>query len=633
MILNEHKQGKYKCCGILFATTVFLCSCLTGISQTNSFFQFVQSQSEPHYSNVPHEVLAAYYGWYGQIENNVDTAWGKVDTNKCENERTARYPVKGAYNSHDPAVIDWQIDQAKSHGVTGFVVSWWGTAPHESWQDQSLSLLIERAEKKNFKVSIYWEQSPGEGCGQIGRAINELSYALNKYGKSKSFLKVDGKPVVFAYGRVISQVPVTSWPAIITGVRSRAGDFVLIADGYLGSYACLFDGLHTYAPDDCPPDVLFNLRPDNLDKFRAWALNEYANGAKLARARSRIICDLVSPGFDARKAYKINYQTDRLDGQAYRTMWEEAIKSNPDWIMITSWNEWPEGTEIEPSLELRDKYLQITAEYADRFLNSAVVNVPRSADALKMALGTTHEKSEALADRKVAILTQGRLHDAEFWAAYCGANPQRVDWPDLIDSTKFNAKQFPILIYIGGERFVSSVKTTDDVTRALVRYLHEGGFLITIPVGGVWPFYYDQSRGNKPAAITDKLGLGITGMGNWDAIPSGVEFKLSPNKNTLSGLPDTAAYPTNGDVRFRPAIRSQVSASDFYLPLVQLWDDQKRFRGDAAVYIEHRTTALSPGKTIYISQRTPEALGSDKFYPSLYQFISTKLKPLPASNP
>src|SRR5882724_5981729 len=160
---------------LVIGLVVFLC--MTGFSQTtNSFFQFVNDQSERHYSKVPHEVLAFYYGWYGlSPERN---PWGDADTNKHVLTRTARYPVKGAYNSHDPAVIDWQIDQAKAHGITGFVISWWGTSDWDSWHDQSLSLLLQHAEKKNFKISIYWEQAPGDGQGQIDRAVDEVSYVL-----------------------------------------------------------------------------------------------------------------------------------------------------------------------------------------------------------------------------------------------------------------------------------------------------------------------------------------------------------------------------------------------------------------------------------------------------------------------
>lgn len=78
-----------------------------------------------------------------------------------------------------------------------------------------------------------------------------------------------------------------------------------------------------------------------------------------------------------------------------------------------------------------------------------------------------------------------------------------------------------------------------------------------------------------------------------------------------------------------PARRSRVPAIDIYVPLVQLRDSAGHFYGDAAAYVENRTLPLSPGKTLYVWMRTAESIGPDVFLPALFQFISTRLKPLP----
>ena len=62
--------------------------------------------------------------------------------------------------------------------------------------------------KKDFKVTVYWETAPGKGQAQIDRAIDDLLYVLRRYGSQDAFLKVDGIPVIFVYGRVMGQVPV-----------------------------------------------------------------------------------------------------------------------------------------------------------------------------------------------------------------------------------------------------------------------------------------------------------------------------------------------------------------------------------------------------------------------------------------
>jgi hypothetical protein len=615
---------KHNWCGALkLVALAVICSSLPGFSQTtNSFFQFVNSQNERQYTQVPHEVLAFYYPWYGQPPGR--DPWHGYDTNKHEIFGAQRYPVKGPYSSHDLSVIDWQIDLAKAHGVTGFIVSCWGSADWEAWNNKTLSLLLDEAEKKNFKIAIHWEIVPGEGQGQIDRAISELSWALKTFGQRKAFLKVDGKPVIFPYNLVMQQVPVVSWPKIIEGVRARGSDLIVMADGYQGHYAYLFDGIHTYSLDGLPDELEKNLTLEKLGDLRAWAARYYQKGVKIARQRSRISCVMVMPGTDQRKAYKFNWQMDRLEGQTYRILWEEAIRANPDWVIITSWNEWPEGTEIEPSLELGDKYLQITGEYANHFLSSTAVSVPPPTELPKFTLGTTNEMDRLLTGQKIGVLMQDRLNDAEFWAAYCGANLQRLNWSDLIDPKFFNASNFPVLLHIANEHYISSVKVTDDVTRSLVRYLHEGGFLVSLPTEP-WPLAYDDSRKMAPFCITDKIALGVDN--GFEQPPAGTELKFYVNKSALSGLPPTAPFPVNGDLRFRPANRSRVPPTDYYLPLVQLWDSQMHPQGDAAVYIQHKTPPLSPGKSIYVWMRTPETLGSGEFYPSLYQFISTKLKP------
>ena len=553
-----------------------------------------------------------------------------MDAGKHEIDNLARFPVKGAYSSHDPAVIELQIDQAKAAGITGFVVSWWGLTDWDKWHDDSLAMLLKCAEQKDFKVSIYWERAPGEGQGQIDEAINDISYVLNKYGKSNGFMKVDGKPVIFAYNRVtLFAMPVSSWLAVIQGIRERAGDFVFfgdIGDEQQSPGAYLFDGLHSYGVN-LPDDLRKHLTVDKLGALHAFLAKYDTYSARIARQRNRISCLTVSPGFDARKAYKWDTQTDRLDGQTYRTYWDEALKANPDWIIITSWNEWGEGTEIEPSLELGNKYLQITAEYAKQFMSSPVVSAPEPVPLPRFLSRTTNDLTTVFLKKKVGVMAPLQLNEPEFWLAYCGAAIQQLDWKDLVDPKIFNARDLPLFIHIGDEHYTSSVKLTDDVTHSLILYMHEGGFLASLPHDGPWPFHYDDSRkGTPPLCITDSLGLGVDN--GFEDPPAGVDLNFYVNKSALSGLPPVAEFPADGDQRFRPASRLRVPSADYYLPLVQLWGDQSHFYGDAAAYIEHRSEPLWPGKSVYVWMRTAEAIGPDEFYPSLYEFISRKLKPI-----
>jgi glycoprotein endo-alpha-1,2-mannosidase len=60
--------------------------------------------------------------------------------------------------------------------------------------------------------------------------------------------------------------------------------------------------------------------------------------------------------------------TDRWGGETYRVLWQEAIAAAPHYVLITSWNEWHEGSELEPSVEYGSRILDETPAFSREFL-------------------------------------------------------------------------------------------------------------------------------------------------------------------------------------------------------------------------------------------------------------------------
>jgi hypothetical protein len=52
--------------------------------------------------------------------------------------------------------------------------------------------------------------------------------------------------------------------------------------------------------------------------------------------------------------------TDRWGGET----WQEAIAMALDYVLITSWNKWYEGSEVEPSLEYNSWILDETVAFS-----------------------------------------------------------------------------------------------------------------------------------------------------------------------------------------------------------------------------------------------------------------------------
>jgi hypothetical protein len=58
---------------------------------------------------------------------------------------------------------------------------------------------------------------------------------------------------------------------------------------------------------------------------------------------------------------------DRAGGAYYEKTFQGAIASAPDWVMISSFNEWLEGHQIEPSASYGTQFLDLTRTLGDAF--------------------------------------------------------------------------------------------------------------------------------------------------------------------------------------------------------------------------------------------------------------------------
>ena len=313
------------------------------------------------WTKVPKQVLAFYYGWYGNPDVSKRWVhWKNVDTVKKHIDESTNYPALGPYDSHDPKVVDTHCRQAKDAGLTGFIVSWWRRG---DFHDEGMPLMLDTAKKHGLKITVYYETVPPRGAPTAEGAVNDLVYIMQKYGKHPAWLKVGGKPVIFIYARALGELKVEGWEKVISDFAAKyPGGAVFLGDQITAAAARVFDGIHTYNPTGLT-------KGKSLEEIRSWARTRFPEWVKTA-GPERIACVTIIPGYDdscqpSRKPPRPI--TNRYDGDTYKVMWEQAIAANPDWVLVTSWNEWHEGSEIEPSAESGDRELKNTRQFAKKF--------------------------------------------------------------------------------------------------------------------------------------------------------------------------------------------------------------------------------------------------------------------------
>ena len=284
-------------------------------------------------------------------------------------------PQSGYYNSYDPALIAQHILQAKSAGIDGFIASWWGPPQKPDPPPSALDILLDQAQLQNFSVMINFETLEFDPVTGVGRPRDEatilewLRYGIPHFGSHPAYLKVNGKPMFVVYSS--SAVPDTSWNNIFTQLQAEGFDAMYVAE-FAGSWPelntlDLFGGVYTYnilniiQSNSQVPTLLAPTYETTGRGVRYYPLLASSSAPKIWAAT-------VQPGFDNHLSW--GYQTpilDRENGALYRSTFDAAINSDPDWIFITTWNEWWEHTYIEPSQNYGDQYLQITQEYSAKW--------------------------------------------------------------------------------------------------------------------------------------------------------------------------------------------------------------------------------------------------------------------------
>ena len=305
-------------------------------------------------AGVAPEILAFYYGWYGNPE--VSGQW-----RHWKNENVTDSPAYGAYDSHDPAIVDHQAEAARAAGITGFIASWWG---RDSFEDRGMSLLLAAAGKHKLSVSAYYEKIAGDdAASRITAAVGDIDYLLTHYGNDKAWQRAGGKPILFVYGRALQELSPADWQEVITQVRHyNPGGIVLIADSLDRGFVSTFDGASTY-------NITGQTQRKSPPEIRVWAHAAYPKMVAAA-VSGKIATVTIIPGYDDRNLWRLPPRpvTDRWGGETYRALWQEAITAAPDYILITSWNEWHEGSELEASVEYGSRILDSTAAFSREFL-------------------------------------------------------------------------------------------------------------------------------------------------------------------------------------------------------------------------------------------------------------------------
>ena len=284
-------------------------------------------------------------------------------------------PILGEYNSRDPAVISKHIDWATGHGIDFLCVSWWGP---RSWEDITLrDFILKNPLIDDIQICILYE-SKGRFFGKekmnfdsYNRIIllDDLRYLSDTYFNNPRYLKIDGRPVVFIYAAKDFEGDVNS---AINEIREQLesekgyNPFLIGDQVYWQSpdaereknLAKAFDAISAYTMHASVPDINTNFVQKVLAQYKLWS--------SISNKVDVYFIPEVMPGFDdTRVRPEARHPVIDRNPERFKRFCEGALRyldPRIRMVLITSWNEWHEYTQIEPAVDYGFDYLRVIKE-------------------------------------------------------------------------------------------------------------------------------------------------------------------------------------------------------------------------------------------------------------------------------
>jgi hypothetical protein len=293
-----------------------------------------------------------YYPWYGNNKFHGSLPLGH--TTLVYHLDPQMTPQLGWYNQTHPDVISQHYKWARYAGINFFVTSYWGSGSTEDSIIQNY--MFNNPDRGDIKLAVFLEPSITPS-----NIITQTNYLCDNYFYRPGYYRIDNKPVVFIYiTRAMTDPNLTTYIDSLRNTAASKGYTVYIVGDEVWGYpsipyetprVSLMDAVTNY-------DVYGNLGAGHFatdSALNTWQ-SRNTSWKNFVNSLGKQFIPAVSPGFNDRGVRDGHTPTSRKlynETYAFGTLFSgmlDRAKSTADMnmIMVTSWNEWHEDTQIEP---------------------------------------------------------------------------------------------------------------------------------------------------------------------------------------------------------------------------------------------------------------------------------------------
>ncbi len=280
--------------------------------------------------------FSGYWGSHWTMANKNPDA---IDGSGRRDIASYHYPLIGPYASADPDVIEYQLLLMKLSGVDGVLIDWPGTTNAFDYarNRHNAEAVIKKVAQVGLEFAIVYEDNNltlANVGDKLGQARNDMAYLRDNYFNKAEYIKVSNQPLMLDFGPQTFQDP-NDWSNIFSVLSTKPYFLTLWYEH--GEAGANSQGEFAWVYQDGTPYLT------HLANFYQSAPNF---GMKMGA---------VAPGFNAFYAaggWGSNPFVIAHNGLGtFKATLDLALNNNLPRIQIATWNDYGEGTDIEPTRE------------------------------------------------------------------------------------------------------------------------------------------------------------------------------------------------------------------------------------------------------------------------------------------
>lgn len=325
-------------------------------------------------------VLVHYMPWF--IAKPYSGSWGWhwtmnhynpdiIDASGKRQIASWYYPVADVYDSADPVVLEYHVLLMKLGGADGVIVDWYGMDNYLDYglNNQRTAALFNYTRKAGLKFSLCYEDRTiqvevNNGYIQASNAIahaqQTMLYVQTNYFTDPSYLKWNNQPVLLNFGPQYFKSS-SQWQSIFSVLNPTNQPAFFTEDNRLPVGAGAFDWPPMWLSQTNGGVLAFNALESYLANFQQ---NGSAWPAFISSAFPRFHDIYQQAGVGPSYGY-----LDDDNGNTFRRTLTRALTNASAIVQIVTWNDFGEGTIVEPTRDYGYRDLGMLQDFRRQYLD------------------------------------------------------------------------------------------------------------------------------------------------------------------------------------------------------------------------------------------------------------------------